>query len=158
MTSRKMNAPHAKKIIGGLGLASLIAALGGCAGAFDPQTDEASPLAPRIQALVDANREYPRWEDFPRVTEPLPQPVEVAARVGALRGAGTDVASEAARIDWQLGDPAEFAADVNRRIDAQPVDPVSAQTQAELEEFARRARQRATPPPPVDRGPPIVRR
>lgn len=153
MTSPDMNARLAKKISGVLMVASAVAALGGCAGAFNPETDTASPIAPRVQALVDANRAYPRWEDFPRSSEPLPEPVEVAARVGALRGAGTDLASEAARIDWQLGDPAAFADEVNSRIDAQAIAPVTAETQAEVEEFARRTRQRGTAPPPVDRGP-----
>lgn len=148
-----MNARQAKKISGGLLLASALTALGGCATAFDPQTDEASPLAPRVQALVDANRAYPRWEDFPRSTDPLPDPVEVAARVNGLRGSGTDLAAEAARIDWQLGDPVAFANEVNSRIDAQAVAPVTAETQAEVEAFAARTRQRGAAPPPVDRGP-----
>ena len=110
-------------------------------------------VAPRVQALVDANRTYPRWEDFPRSSEPLPEPVEVASRVGALRGAGTDLAAEAARIDWQLGDPTAFAAEINSRVDAQAIAPVTAETQAEVEAFARRTRQRGAAPPPVDRGP-----
>lgn len=148
-----MNARQAKKISGGLLLASAVTALGGCATAFDPQTDEASPVAPRVQALVDANRTYPRWEDFPRSSEPLPEPVEVAARVNSLRGSGTDLAAEAARIDWQLGDPVAFAAEVNSRIDAQAIAPVTAETQAEVEAFAARTRQRGAAPPPVDRGP-----
>jgi hypothetical protein len=148
-----MNARLAKKISGGLLLASILTGLGGCATAFDPQTDEASPVAPRVQALVDANRTYPRWEDFPRSTDPLPEPVEVASRVNSLRGSGTDLAAEAARIDWQLGDPVAFAAEVNSRVDAQAIAPVTAETQAEVEAFAARTRQRGAAPPPVDRGP-----
>ena len=153
MTSSEMNAHQAKKIFGGLLAASVVLALGGCANAFNPATDPTSPVAPRVQALVDANRAYPRWEDFPRSSEPLPDPAEVGARVNSLRSSGTDLAQETARIDWQLGDPAAFAADVNSRIDAQAVSPVTAETQAEVEEFARRTRQRGTAPPPVDRGP-----
>lgn len=153
MTGPDMNARLAKKISVGLLLAPAVAALTACAGAFDPATDEASPVAPRVQALVDANRTYPRWEDFPRSAEPLPEPVEVASRVGALRSSGTDLAAEAARIEWQTGDPVAFAAEVNSRVDAQQIAPVTAETQAEVEEFARRTRQRGTAPPPVDRGP-----
>ena len=153
MTGPDMNARLAKKISGVLIAASTLVALGGCASAFNPETDAASPVAPRVQALVDANRTYPRWEGFPRSSEPLPEPVEVASRVGALRGAGTDLAAEAARIDWQLGDPTAFAAEVNSRVDAQAIAPVTAETQAEVEEFARRTRQRGAAPPPVDRGP-----
>ncbi|WGM31078.1 hypothetical protein [Brevundimonas sp. NIBR11] len=153
MTSPEMNAHQAKKIVGGLAVAASLVGLGGCASAFNPETDAASPVAPRVQALVDANREYPRWEDFPRSSEPLPEPVEVASRVGALRSSGSDLAAEAARIDWQLGDPTAFAAEVNSRVDAQQISPVTAETQAEVEAFARRTRQRGTAPPPVDRGP-----
>ena len=148
-----MNAHQAKKKFGGLAIAVALAGLGGCAGAFSPQTDGASPIAPRVQALVDANRAYPRWEDFPRSGDPLPEPVEVAARVNSLRGSGTDLAAEAARIDWQLGDPVAFAAEVNSRVDARAMAPVTAETQAEVEAFAARTRQRGTAPPPVDRGP-----
>lgn len=149
-----MNARRAKKIGGGLAIAMTVMGLGGCAGAFDPPTDAASPLASRVQALVDANREYPQWADFPRSTEPLPTPVEVAAQVRGLQGAGGDLAAEAARIEWTMTDPATFSAEVNSRIDAQQISPVTAETQAEVEAFARRTRQRGTAPPPVDRGPP----
>lgn len=148
-----MNARQAKKMGGGLAIATAMAALSGCAGAFNPPTDAASPVAPRVQALVDANRTYPRWADFPRSTDPLPTPVEVAAQVGNLRGASDTLAGEAARIEWTLTDPVAFSAEVNSRIDAQQVSPVTAETQAEVEEFARRTRQRGTAPPPVDRGP-----
>ncbi|WP_428149216.1 hypothetical protein [Brevundimonas sp.] len=153
MTGPEMNAHQAKKIFGGLAIASAVVGLGGCAGAFNAETDAASPIAPRVQALVDANRAYPRWEDFPRSTDPLPEPVEVASRVNSLRGSGTDLAAEAARIDWQLGDPAVFAAEVNSRVDAQAIAPATAETQAEVEAFAARTRQRGAAPPPVDRGP-----
>ena len=153
MTGPEMNAHQAKKIVGGLAIPAAALALGGCAGAFNPETDAASPIAPRVQALVDANRTYPRWENFPRSSEPLPEPVEVASRVGRLGGAGTDLAAEAARIEWQTGDPVALAAEINGRIDAQAVAPVTAETQAEVEAFAARTRQRGTAPPPVDRGP-----
>ena len=153
MTGPKMNAPHAKKIFGGLLLASAVAGLGGCTTAFNPATDQTSPVAPRVQALVDANRTYPQWADFPTSSVALPEPVEVASRVGALRGAGGDLAAEAARIDWQLGDATAFAAEINARVDAQAVSPATAETQAEVEAFAARTRQRGTAPPPVDRGP-----
>ena len=148
-----MNAHLAKKIGSGMGLASAALILGACAAGFDPATDEASPVAARVQALVDANRTYPRWEDFPRSTEALPEPVEVAGRVGALRGASSELTAAAARIDWQEGDPAAFAREVNSRIDAQQVSPVTAETQAEVDAFAERTRQRGAAPPPVDRGP-----
>jgi len=126
--------------------------LSGCLGAFDPATDPSSPAAARVDALVAANREYPRWADFPRQTEPLPAPVEIAARVGALEGASGELAAAAARIDWQTtGDAAAYAAAARARVDAVDVDPVTAETAAEIEEFARRARERGRAPPPIPR-------
>lgn len=151
MTGREMNASIRK-------FAAVVLALGGgvglsgCIGAFDPATDPSSPAAARVEALVAAHREYPRWADFPRRTEPLPAPVEIAARVQALEGASGELAAAAARIDWQTtGDPATYAEAARARVAATPVDPVSAETAAEIEEFARRARERGRAPPPIPR-------
>ena len=127
-------------------------ALSGCVGAFDPVTDPDSPAAARVDLLVAANREYPRWEDFPRRSEPLPAPEEIAARVDALEGASGDLAAAAARIDWQTTGDAEVYAEAARaRVAAVSVDPVSAETAAEIEAFARRARERGRAPPPIPR-------
>lgn len=146
-----MNAPIRKfSAVAAVGLAAT--GLSACVGAFDPQTDPSSPVAARVQALVDANREYPRWEDFPRSTEPPPPPAQIAARVAGLNQTGGALAEEVARIDWTLtGDPAAFAAAVQARVDAVEVAPVTAGTAAEIEEFARRTRERGRAPPPVDR-------
>ncbi|HST90850.1 MAG TPA: hypothetical protein VLJ13_01475, partial [Brevundimonas sp.] len=62
MTAPDMNAPIQKFAAAAL-VATLAGTLPGCAGRFDPATDATSPVAPRVQALVDANREYPRWAD-----------------------------------------------------------------------------------------------
>ncbi|WP_292100441.1 hypothetical protein [Brevundimonas sp.] len=134
---------------------SALVASGGltaCAGSFDPATDARSPVAPRVQAMVDANREYPRWAEFPRTVEPLPEPMAIAAQVNTLRVTSGALAGEVSRIDWQTTqDPAAFAAEVQARVDAVPVDPVTAETLAEIEDFVRRTRERGRAPPPVDR-------
>ena len=136
-------------------LMSTIVASGGltaCVGSFDPATDASSPVAPRVQALVDANREYPGWSDFPKASEPLPEPAVIAAQVSALRVTGGALAGEVSRIDWQVtGDPAEFAAAVQARVDSVPVAPVTQETVAEIDDFVRRTRERGRAPPPVDR-------
>ncbi len=146
-----MNAPI-RKIAA---VMSAIVASGGltaCAGSFDPVTDADSPIAPRVQALVDANREYPAWADFPRSIEPMPEPVAIAAQVNTLRVTGGALAGEVSRIDWQTtGDPNAFAAEVRARIDSVPVAPVTAETLAEIEDFVQRTRERGRAPPPVDR-------
>ncbi|TAJ58011.1 MAG: hypothetical protein EPO49_12080 [Brevundimonas sp.] len=146
-----MNAPI-RKIAA---IMSALVASGGltaCAGSFDPATDARSPVAPRVQAMVDANREYPRWAEFPRTVEPLPEPMAIAAQVNTLRVTSGALAGEVSRIDWQTTqDPAAFAAEVQARVDAVPVDPVTAETLAEIEDFVRRTRERGRAPPPVDR-------
>lgn len=126
--------------------------LASCAGSFNPQTDATSPIAPRVQALIDANREYPRWADFPRSVDPVPEPMAIAAQVNTLRVTGGALAGEVSRIDWTLtDDPAVFAAGVRARVDSVAVSPVTQETQAEIDAFVRRARERGRAPPPMDR-------
>lgn len=150
MTGPEMNAPMRKKTFRRAAALLALLPLGACAGSFAPRTDETSPLAPRIATLVAENRDYPRWEDFPKATESL-APTQVAERVSGLNAASGLLAQDAARIEWTLSDPDAFAADVARQIEATPVDPVSANTLAEIEAFAESLRQRGKAPPPVDR-------
>ncbi|WP_420477630.1 hypothetical protein [Brevundimonas sp. FT23028] len=150
MTAGEMNALFRKNaalcvVLAGAGL------LSACGTAFSPKGDLSSPLAPQVQALVDANRVYPRWEDFPKA-EPVPEPVQIAVQVNTLRVSGGALAGEAARIDWQTtGDPASFAADVQARVAATPVAPESAETLAEIEARMQAARERGRAPPPINR-------
>jgi hypothetical protein len=150
MTGPEMNAFPAKKVASGLALVLTVGA-GGCVGSFDPETDAASPVAPRVQALVDANRTYPRWADFPATPTDLPQATEIAGRVNTLRVTSGALQGEVSRIEWTLADPDAFAQSVISRIDAARVSPVTAETQAEIDAFARRLRERGKAPPPVDR-------
>lgn len=133
-------------------IAGLLLATGGCVGSFDPQTDATSPLAPRIQELVDTHRDYPRWADFPAAPKDLPQPAQVAANVQALNAESGALANQVAKIDWTLtGDPATFAESIQRRFDPAKMAPIGAQTPEEVEAFAEALRRRAAAPPPIDR-------
>lgn len=146
-----MNAPN-RKIAAVVFAAVASGGLTACAGSFDPAMDARSPIAPRVQALVDANRDYPRWSDFPRAVEPMPEPVAIAAQVNTLRVTGGALAGEVSRIDWQTtGDPTVFASEVQARIDSVQVAPVTAETLAEIDEFVRRTRERGRAPPPIER-------
>lgn len=127
--------------------------LSACAGAFSARTDQASPLAPRIQTLVEANRRYPRWADFPATPTDLPAPGEIAVRVGALEGQGAALGGEVARIDWTLTDAESTAAETRALVGTAPVSPDLARTAAEIEAFAQSLRERAKAPPPIDRRP-----
>ncbi len=129
------------------------AGLGGCLEARFARPEAESPLAPRIQALVEANRGFPRWEDFPAAPSDLPPAAQVAANVKTLEGDAAVLDGEAARIDWTLGDPAAIAAEAQAQVEAVPVSPDAARTAAEIEAFADDLRARAKAPPPIDRRP-----
>lgn len=151
-----MNAPYAKKtrpFAAALLALAVGGVLGGCADRFAARTETASPLAPRIQALVDANRRYPRWEDFPPAPTDLPEPTQVAANVRGLESQGGALAEETARIDWTLGDAETLAAETRAQVGDVPVSPDSARTAAEIEALAQDLRERAKAPPPIDRRP-----
>ncbi|HST91666.1 MAG TPA: hypothetical protein VLJ13_05655 [Brevundimonas sp.] len=151
MTAPDMNAPI-RKFAAVLTVAASTAGLTACVGAFNPETDPTSPVAARVQALVDANREYPRWADFPKSLEPEPAPADIAAQVNTLRVTSGALAGEVSRIEWTLTEnPAAWAQDVQARVAAVPVAPVTQETAAEIEEFARRTRERGRAPPPVAR-------
>jgi hypothetical protein len=150
MSGPEMNAPIRKKMAVPL-LAFCAAPLTACVGAFDPGADATSPVAPRVEALVEANRHYPSWADFPKA-EAAPEPTQIAAQVNTLKATGGALAGEVSRIEWTLtDDPAAFAAAVRARVDAVEVAPVTADTQAELAAFLAAARERGRAPPPVDR-------
>lgn len=155
MSVTEMNALMLKKTGWTATLAAAVGAsllLGGCVGAFDPKTDPTSPLAPRIQQLVDENRQYPRWADFPHGAEPLPAPAQVAADVGRLQNRNAALTAETARIDWTLNtDPSAFVNQTLRRVDAGQMSPHDLKTPEEIEAYAEALRRRAKAPPPIDR-------
>lgn len=139
-----MNAPFAKKMIVLAGLA-LSACASGAIG--DPET----PLEPRVAALVAENREYPRWADFPATPTDAPTPMQLATRVNTLRVASGSLAGEAARIEWTLSDSEAFARDIAARVEATTIAPETRATQADIDAFAQRLRDRGRAPPPVPR-------
>ncbi|MDQ1153500.1 hypothetical protein [Brevundimonas sp. SORGH_AS_0993] len=148
-----MNAQFCKK----MGLVAAVVVLPcvtACAAAFAPKVDEASPLAPRVEALVAANRHYPRWSDFPAAPEALPPASRIAANVSGLEGQGATLAGQVSGIDWTLGDPEALAAETRARVGAVPVSPDAVQSQADIDALARSLRDRAKAPPPIDRRPP----
>ncbi|WP_205618546.1 hypothetical protein [Brevundimonas nasdae] len=133
--------------------AAIATPLSGCVGASASRTEAVSPLAPRIQELVDANRRYPRWEDFPAAPTDLPPVTQVASNVQRLQGDSATLTSEIARIDWTLGDAEALAAETRAAVNAVPVSPDAVRTQADIEAFAQSLRDKAKAPPPLDRRP-----
>lgn len=138
-----MNVPRSKKMF----LCALAAVgLSGCAGAFEAGTDPASSMGPRVQALVDANKTYPKWEDFPSAPADLPASIAVAQSVNTLRITGGALNGEVGRLEWSLQDPAAFEREMAARVAASQPAPATLQTQAEIEAFAQRLRDRARAP------------
>ena len=150
MTDPEMNARHGKIVIGLIAV-GLVACLGGCGTALGARIDAESSAAPRVQALIEANRKYPRWADFPAAPVDLPEPVAIAQRVNTLRVTSGALAGEVSRIAWTLDDAVAFAQGVNARVAATPIAPATVRTQAEIDAYAEALRRRGTAPPPVDR-------
>lgn len=131
------------------GLAAAL--LVGCA-SIDPITasvDPSSPSAQRIEALIRENRDYPTWRDFPAEPTDLPTAAEYAARVAALQAAETELAGEVAALVWTLEDTEGFLAETRALVRRDMARPVSGADIADTQEFLRRTRELATPPPVV---------
>lgn len=147
MTGLKMNA-SAMKI---LAISAVCGLLGACGAPFAAKTDPQSPLTGRIQGLVDANREYPRWADFPAAPTDVPDAGVIAAQVAGLDQTGEALNRSAAAIDWTLSDdPEAYASEIRRRVEGARMSADTARTAAEVEAFARSLRERSEPPPPID--------
>ena len=147
MTGLKMNA-SAMKI---LAISAVCMLAGACGARFAAETEATSPLTGRIQALVDANREYPRWADFPAMPVDAPQPEVIAAEVAGLDRTGQALDQSVAAIDWTLTeDPNAWAAGVRSRVEGARMSVGTARTAAEIEAFAQSLRERSEPPPPID--------
>ena len=147
MTGLKMNA-SAMKI---LAISAVCAGLAACGSRFAAETEATSPLSGRIQGLVDANREYPRWADFPGMPTDVPQPEAIAAQVAGLDRTGQALDQSVAAIDWNLTeDPNAWAAGVRSRVEGARMSVGTARTAAEIEAFAQSLRERSEPPPPID--------
>jgi hypothetical protein len=147
MTGLKMNA-SAMKI---LAISAVCGLLGACGARFAPPAEASSPLSGRIQELVDANREYPRWADFPAAPTDVPNTAVIAGRVAELDQTGEALNRSVAAIDWALtDDPDVWATGVRSRLEGARMSVGTARTAAEIEAFVRSLRERSEPPPPID--------
>lgn len=151
-TGEVMNDVALKNMTTRVAAAGLAAALlAGCA-SIDPVTasvDPDSPSAQRIEALIRENRDYPTWRDFPAEPTNLPSAAEYAARVAALQAAETELAGEVAALVWTLEDTNGFLVETRSLVDPRLARPVTAADVADTQEFLRRTRELATPPPVV---------
>ncbi|WP_312137126.1 hypothetical protein [Brevundimonas sp.] len=144
-----MNVNLVKIVLQPVAVVSLCVGLSACA--FDPPADPASPLATRIDSLVSANRDYPRWQYFPDAPVNVPDAASVRVAVSGLEASQGELAREVAAIDWELGDTEQFVTSIRQRLNADNVEIPTADTPAQIEAFVASLRERAKAPPPVDR-------
>jgi len=149
MNVRDMNVNLVKIVLQPVAVVSLCVGLSACA--FDPPADPASPLATRIDSLVSANRDYPRWQDFPDAPVNVPDAASVRVAASGLEASQGELGREVAAIDWELGDTEQFVTSIRQRLNADNVEIPTADTPAQIEAFAASLRERAKSPPPVDR-------
>jgi hypothetical protein len=131
-------------------LAATAAGLSGCASMdpFEREVDPSSPAAAEVRRVVDAQREYPRWSEFPKAPQDVPQPAEFAVQVASLQQSQNALMADAARIEWYLtGDTSAWARVARSAIDPQYAQPAPPNAAAEAEAWARALRERAVPPP-----------
>ena len=126
---------------------AILGGLAGCAGSHG----EGVASSPAVVALVDANRAYPRGEDFPATPTDLPPASVVAGQVATLNVTGGTLSGEVSRLDWTLSDPDAYVAAVMARIAAARIAPATARTRAEIDALADELRERGRAPPPIAR-------
>jgi len=124
----------------------------GCAGTFETGT-EPSVMQDQVQLPIQANRSYPRWDEFPRMTTGVPVTAAIAGQVESLRSADRQLQLELVEIEWTLGDTEAFQTEVGARLSEMPVlsDPIL--SVPEIEALAESLRQRGKAPPPVGTAP-----
>jgi hypothetical protein len=132
-------------------LAACALTLGGCLSIdpFQPDTDPTSAAQAAIAQAEAQNRPFPRWSDFPARPEGLVGPIEVAEDVRRLEG-GAEALYAWARSNPPLTENDLAWAERTRGfIDPRLARPAPPNAVAEAEAFARRLRELAAPPPPV---------
>jgi len=127
--------------------AAAAATLGGCAGANPFATapvDSSSPVASEVAKLARGNHDYPTFAEIP------PKPVDVRPpRKWGVAGAETEQARDrleqaTAPGTWSLSNTETFATGAQTKAGPEFGAPDTAGTEA----FAKKLRDRATPPPP----------
>ncbi len=151
MTHYEMNGHKTKKIrLRCMSVLIPVSVLGlcGCAGIFEAGTDP-SMIQDQVQRPIQANRSYPRWDEFPRATIGVPGPAAIAGKVEILRSADRQLQLELVEIEWTLGDTEAFEAEVGARLSEMPVLSGPILSVPEIEAMAESLRQKGKAPPPV---------
>lgn len=149
MTGPEMNVRAWKKT-GLLIVGAALVVPGGCKTALDTAESADPAETVRIAEIVNANRVYPSWEDFPRRGTDGPTLDQVRSEVAALRADGAALQARIAAMP-AVDDATGFEADVRARVEAVPVSPDTQRTREQIDDFARGLRERARAPAPIPR-------
>lgn len=109
--------------------------------AVDPTTN----LGPDIARAEQASGAYPSFRDIPAIPKDIRSDAAYARAAGEVNQALAQLEADTAPNTWTLEATDSFAAGEQARFDRAPV-PGAAEAAA-TEAFARRLRERATPPP-----------
>jgi hypothetical protein len=150
MTGPEMNARAMKKT-GGPVVAAALIALGGCTTALDVAESADPEESARIAQIVELNRAYPRWEDFPQTGTDAPSVDQIRADVGALRSDAAALNAQTAAMPTLMSDPTAFEAGVRERVMSVPISPDTQRTREQIDAFAQDLRDRARAPAPIPR-------
>lgn len=149
MTGPEMNASAVKKT-GLLMAGAALLAVGGCRTALDTAESADPAESARIAEIVNANRGYPRWEDFPKRGTDGPTVDQVRTEVASLRADAAALQGQVAAMP-AIDDMAGLESDVRARVEAVPISLDTQRTREQLDAFARDLRERARAPAPIPR-------
>jgi len=149
MTGPEMNASAVKKT-GLLVAGAALLAVGGCRTALDVAESADPAESARIAEIVNANRVYPEWEDFPKRGIDGPTVDQVRTEVAGLRADAAALQGQVAAMP-AIDDVAGLETDVRARVEAVPISPDTQRTREQLDAFARDLRERARAPAPIPR-------
>ena len=142
-----VNAPN-RALAARLAALAGVLAVAGCAGNpfASAQIDPASPVAGDVAKAVSQNRRYPTFADIPKVPADVPTPKAFGLAAAQLTAEREQLEAQTAPATWSLNNTEGFASRAQGA--AGPEASPGASSQDETEAFARKLRERATPPPP----------
>ena len=141
-----LNGRPARRAAGLLACAGVAGLLTACVGAplTRARIDPASPIAPEAAKVLAAKRPYPTFSQIPPAPKDVRPARAYAAAAADTQAAADKLERETAPGTWTLTGTDRFAGAAQRQAGAEP-DPASGE---DTEDFARKLRERATPPPP----------
>ena len=113
----------------------------------EAQIDPNSAAAREVARAAENPGEYPTFADIPEYPEDVRPAASWRVAVNLIKDDGRELLAAVAPATWSLSGTEAFAARAREESGYDPADVPTAAEMAESEAFARRMRERATPPP-----------